>query len=61
MPSKQPHQDSPSIDYTSCEQLKSMKSFKGAKETDTEWLTKKNPVNQMTDSAYHPHKGQAEK
>jgi len=54
----QPYQDSPSIDYTSCEQLKKLKSFKGAKETDTEWLTKKNPVRQKINPEYHPHKGQ---
>jgi hypothetical protein len=53
-----PHKDSAKIDMVSKETLARMKTFKNAKMTNSEWLTKKNAVNQMTDSEYHPHKGQ---
>ena len=55
-----PHKDSPSIDKVNQEALAKQKTFKGAKFTTSELLTKKNPVNQMTDAEYHPHKGQVE-
>jgi hypothetical protein len=56
----QPHKDSPKIDLTSKETIARMKTFKGAKDTSTEWLTKQNAVNQMIDAEYHPHTGQEE-
>lgn len=55
-----PHKDSAKIDMVSKETLAKQKTFKGAKMTNHEWLTKKNAVNQMTNAEYHPHKGQEE-
>lgn len=55
-----PHKDSSKIDMVTKETLASMKSFKGAKDVSSEWLTKQNPVRQATDAEYHPHKGQEE-
>ena len=59
-PYKYKDTDRDSIDMVGKFQLADMKSFKGAKDTSTEWLTKKNPVNQATNPEYHPHKGQEE-
>ena len=44
--------DSTTIQDSHCDQLRSMKGFKGAKETDSEWLTKKNKVREETDKFY---------
>ena len=63
MPSKEtkmPHKDSPKIDMVSKETLAKQKTFKNAKMTNSEWLTKKNPVRQEINEFYHPHKGQVE-
>ena len=57
-PYKYKDKDRDAIDTVSKFMLADMKSFKGAKDVSTEWLTKKNPVNQMTNAEYHPHKGQ---
>ena len=57
-PYKYKDKDRDSIDMVTKYQMEDMKGFKGAKLTNTEWLTKKNPVNQMTNPEYHPHKGQ---
>ena len=46
------------IDTVTKYMMADMKGFKGAKGTDTEWLTKENPVRQQTNADYHPHKGQ---
>ncbi len=48
------------IDTVTKYMLEDMKTFKNAKYTNTEWLTKENPVRQATDAEYHPHKGQEE-
>lgn len=48
------------IDTATKYQMADMKGFKGAKDTSTEWLTKKNPVNEKVNEWYHPHKGQEE-
>lgn len=50
--------DKDKIDTVSKFMLADMKSFKGAKDTSTEWLTKEHPVRQQTNPEYHPHKGQ---
>lgn len=53
-----PYKDSAKIDMVSKETLESMKTFKGAKMTNSEWLTKKRAVREASDASYHPHKGQ---
>ena len=47
-----PYKDSKSIEDARVSQLRSMKGFKGAKETDSEWLKKKNAVNEKIDPFY---------
>lgn len=46
------------IDTVTMYMLRDMKTFKGAKDVSTEWLTKENPVRQQTNPDYYPHKGQ---
>jgi hypothetical protein len=63
MPSNEtcfPHKDSSSIDMVSKETLDKQKTFKNAKMTNSEWLTKKHPVREEINEFYHPHKGQVE-
>ena len=50
-----PHKDSPNIDLIPMEQMEKMATFKGAKFVNTEFLTKKNAVNDACDEWYHPH------
>ena len=57
---KYPHKDTPKIDEVTKGTLDRMKTFKGAKFTNSEWLTKKSPVRQEINEFYHPHKGQEE-
>lgn len=52
------HHPGSDIENSSKEQLAKMNSFKGAKDTSTEWLTKKNAVNEKINEFYYPHKGQ---
>lgn len=59
-PYKYKDKDPDKIDTASKYMLADMKTFKGAKDTSTEWLTKDNPVRKMTNPDYHPHKGQEE-
>lgn len=59
-PYKYKDKDKDKIDSVTKFQMADLKGFKGAKGTETEWLTKKKPVNQMIDPEYHPHKGQEE-
>ncbi len=47
-----PYKDSTTIEDASVAQLRAMKGFKGAKETDSEWLRKKNKVREETDKFY---------
>jgi hypothetical protein len=53
-----PYKDTPKIEEATM--LRGQKTFKNAKHISSEWLRKKNPVQQMTDPEYHPHKGQVE-
>lgn len=48
--------DPDAIDTAGKFQLASMKSFKGAKDTSTEWLTKKNAVRSASDAPYQRFK-----
>lgn len=47
-----PYKDSKTIEDAGVSQLRAMKGFKGAKEVDTEWLKKKNPVKEAIDPFY---------
>jgi hypothetical protein len=47
--------DSPTIEDSRVGQLKEMKSFKGAKTVDTEWLKKKHAVREQIDPFYAPY------
>lgn len=51
-PKRYPHRDSPKIDGVSKETLSSMKTFKGAKLTNTQWLTKRNAVREEINPFY---------
>jgi hypothetical protein len=61
MPSNEtryPYKDTAKIEEASIPT--GQKTFKNAKPISSQWLTKKNPVQQMTNPEYHPHKGQVE-
>ena len=45
------------IENAQSEQATANKTFKQAKHTRTQWLTKKNPVRQKIDEPYAPFKG----